>query len=78
MDQSTSSARHHGGPFAYEARRMAIVAKSSTSDTLQRLAGDLHNVAFDYMEPARSIDAAEQRIAEVERICDAARQAVRG
>lgn len=45
---------------------------------LERLASDLHAVAFDFDEPARSIAFAERRIAEVERICDEARAVVRG
>jgi hypothetical protein len=50
----------------------------ATADQLERLAGDLHRVAFDYREPARSVSFAERRIDEVERICQAARAAVRG
>jgi hypothetical protein len=50
----------------------------STAETLERLAGDMHSVAFDFREPARSVQFAESRIAEVERICSAARAAVRG
>lgn len=45
---------------------------------LEHLAADLHAVAFDFAEPARSHDVAERRIAEVERICEAARALVRG
>jgi len=45
---------------------------------LERLASDMHAVAFDFAEPARSHDVAERRIAEVERICAAARAVVRG
>lgn len=50
----------------------------SQAQTLERLASDLHAVAFDFAEPARSIAFAERRIAEVERICVAARAVVRG
>jgi hypothetical protein len=53
-------------------------APLTTADQLERLAGDLHSVAFDFRDPARSIAFAERRIAEVERICSAARRAVRG
>ena len=56
---------------------MARTAQS-TAEALERYAGDLHNVAFDFREPARNIGMVEQRIAEVERICAAARRAVRG
>lgn len=45
---------------------------------LERLASDLHAVAFDFAEPARTLRFAEDRIAEVERICAAARAVVRG
>jgi cob(I)alamin adenosyltransferase len=45
---------------------------------LERLASDLHAVAFDFAEPARSLQFAERRIAEVERICAEARAVVRG
>jgi hypothetical protein len=50
----------------------------STADVLERCAGDLHSAAFDFREPAKSIGIVERRIAEVERICAAARRAVRG
>lgn len=45
---------------------------------LERLASDLHAVAFDFAEPARSHGEAERRVDEVERICAAARALVRG
>ena len=45
---------------------------------LERLASDLHAVSFDFLEPARTVRFAEDRIAEVERICAAARAVVRG
>jgi hypothetical protein len=45
---------------------------------LERLASDLHAVAFDFAEPARSTHEVERRIGEVERICAAARALVRG
>jgi len=50
----------------------------STADQLESLAGALHSVAFDFREPARSIQFSERRIAEVERICTEARALVRG
>lgn len=50
----------------------------STSDRLEQLPGDLHSVAFDFREPARSHGDVERRISEVERICSEARAAVRG
>jgi hypothetical protein len=54
------------------------ITPGSTADQLERLAGELHSVAFDFREPARSIQYSERRIAEVERICTEARKAVRG
>lgn len=51
---------------------------TATADQLERLAGELDRVAIDFREPARTIPFAERRIAEVERICAAARAAVRG
>jgi hypothetical protein len=45
---------------------------------LEHLAGELHDAAFDFMEPARSPQFAEQRIARVEDIVGRARGAVRG
>lgn len=51
---------------------------ATIADTLEHLAGDLHSIAFDFREPARSHHEAEQRIGEVERIAAAARAAVRG
>lgn len=53
-------------------------APLTAADLLERLAGDLHSVAFDFREPARSVPFADRRISEVERICDAARRVVRG
>lgn len=57
---------------------MEAALPHSTADTLERLAGELHGVAFDFREPARSVEDVERRIGEVERICAAARAAVRG
>lgn len=50
----------------------------STSDRLERLAGDLHSLAFDIAEPSRTIERSERLIAEGERIADEVRAAVRG
>ncbi|MDR6850345.1 hypothetical protein J2Y57_003579 [Sphingomonas sp. BE137] len=57
---------------------MAQPAPITVADIIERCASDMHNVAFDFRENARSITFAEQRIAEVERICAVARRAVRG
>lgn len=56
---------------------MAKPAPITVADIIERCASDLHSVAFDFREPARCIAFAEQRIAEVERICGMARAAVR-
>lgn len=50
----------------------------STADQLERLAGELHSVAFDFREPAATIRQAEARIAVVEEIAGRARAVVRG
>lgn len=54
------------------------MSQPHVADSLEWLATDLHNVAFDFREPARSVMFAEQRIAEVERIVTEVRAAVRG
>lgn len=51
---------------------------AQAADVLEHCATDLHNVAFDFREPARSVQFAEWRIAEVERIAAVMREAVRG
>lgn len=50
----------------------------SAAYTLERLAGDLHALAFDWAEPSRSIPRLERMIAEAERIAAEVRKAVRG
>jgi hypothetical protein len=45
---------------------------------LEHLAGELHSAAFDFAEPARSTQFADQRIARVEDIITRARAVVRG
>lgn len=55
-----------------------LEVRMGTADRLEQLAGDLHSVAFDFREPARSHGDVERRISEVERICSEARAAVRG
>lgn len=45
---------------------------------LEHLAGELHDVAFDFMEPATTAREVEARIATVESIASRARAAVRG
>jgi hypothetical protein len=55
-----------------------MATASNTADQLERLAGELHSVAFDFREPAVSVHEAEARIAMVEDIAGRARAAVRG
>lgn len=50
----------------------------SPAQRLERLAGDLHMLAFDMGEPSRSHERVERLIAEGERIADAVRAVVRG
>lgn len=50
----------------------------TAAQQLERLAGDLHSVAFDFAEPAHTIQCVERRVAEVERIATAVRAVVRG
>jgi len=45
---------------------------------MERLAGDLHMLAFDMREPSRSVGRAERIIAEGERISAEVRALVRG
>ena len=51
---------------------------STVADVLERCARDLHSAAFDFREPRQSIAQSERLIEEVERVCAAARAAVRG
>lgn len=53
-------------------------APLSVSEQLERIAADVHDMAFDYLEPARSIRDAEGRIARIEDIANRLRAAVRG
>lgn len=54
------------------------MARPSTADILGRLSGDLHSVAIRLEYGPPSHRNSEDCIAEVERICAAARAAVRG
>lgn len=53
-------------------------APLTTAQVLERIAGEIHEMAFDYMEPARSHREADGRIARVEDIAARLRSAVRG
>lgn len=57
---------------------MAVASRPAVADIIERAARDLHSVAFDFREDARSVGFAERRIAEVERIAGVVRAAVRG
>lgn len=50
----------------------------TTAQILERIAGEIHDMAFDFMEPARSHREADARIARIEDIADRLRAAVRG
>lgn len=53
-------------------------APRTTARTLEMLAGELHDAAFDFAEDAVNHEFAERRINRVEEIVEAARAAVRG
>nr|WP_206379294.1 hypothetical protein [Sphingobium yanoikuyae] len=48
------------------------------ADQMERLAGELHSLAFDMREPSQSIGRVERIIAEGERISAEVRALVRG
>lgn len=48
------------------------------ADQMERLASQLHMLAFDMREPSRTFDRSERLIAEGERIADEVRALVRG
>lgn len=48
------------------------------ADRMERLAGELHSLAFDMREPSRTIGRVERIIAEGERISAEVRAVVRG
>lgn len=53
-------------------------ARPSIAEQIERIAGQVHDAAFDFTEPAKTINQAEARIARVEDLADALRAAVRG
>lgn len=53
-------------------------APLTITQRLERIAAQVHDMAFDFMEPARSVRDAEARIARVEDLAQALRAAVRG
>lgn len=48
------------------------------ADQMERLAGDLHMLAFDMREPSRSTERVDRIIGEAERIAGEVRAVVRG
>lgn len=50
----------------------------STSQQLERLAGELHSLAFDFAEPSRSTVRSDALIAHVEDVAARVRATVRG
>lgn len=53
-------------------------APVTVAQKLEQIAAAVHDMAFDFMEPARSHGEAEGRIARVEDLADRLRAAVRG
>lgn len=54
------------------------VAPLSQAQRLERIARDVHDLAFDFMEPARTHHEAEGRAARVEDLAAELRAVVRG
>ena len=54
------------------------MAQPDIATQLQDIARDVHDIAFDFMEPARDQRDAEGRIARVEDLAARLRAAVRG
>lgn len=57
---------------------MAHAPQPSTAQHLERIARDIHDLAFDFAEPARSVAEYEGRRARGEDLCDELRAVVRG
>ena len=55
-----------------------VTQRASPADEMERLAGELHMLAFDMREPSRSICRSERLIDEAERIAGQLRAVVRG
>ncbi|WP_156022659.1 hypothetical protein [Sphingobium indicum] len=52
--------------------------RPSPADQMERLAGELHMLAFDMREPSRSTARSDRIIDEAERIAGDVRRVVRG
>lgn len=57
---------------------MATRLAPTIAEILERIARDVHEIALDFAEPARSQPDAEGRIARVEDIAERLRAVVRG
>lgn len=55
-----------------------MIQAPSPADEMERLAGELHMLAFDMREPSLSIARSDRIIGEAERIAVAVRRVVRG
>lgn len=55
-----------------------MIQAPSPADEMERLAGELHMLAFDMREPSRSTARSDRIIGEAERIAVAVRRVVRG
>ncbi|EQB13246.1 hypothetical protein [Sphingobium lactosutens] len=55
-----------------------MIHQPSPADQMERLAGELHMLAFDMREPSRSIARSDRIIGEAERIAAQVRALVRG
>lgn len=53
-------------------------ARPDLARQIEQIASDVHDLAFDFMEPARNRQDAEGRIARVEDLAQRLRSTVRG
>jgi hypothetical protein len=55
-----------------------LMARTAAAEKLERIARDVHELAFDYEAPSTSIMEAEGRIARAEELAAELRAVVRG
>jgi hypothetical protein len=55
-----------------------MATRPAPADLIERLAGDMHALAFDMREPGTSVAQSDRLIEEAERISLAIRRVVRG
>lgn len=55
-----------------------VMPQPGIAKQLEQIASDIHSIAFDFTEPARSLRDAEDRIARVEDLAERLRATVRG